>query len=59
MDKHEGHKIGAIFGNAGISDYCLDCSEVLGYLSVGDKKEVWKVIDLSKEEKDNEIHNNA
>lgn len=54
MNKHKEHKIGAIFGNAGISDYCLDCSEVLGYLSVGDKKEVWKVIDLSKEEKASE-----
>jgi hypothetical protein len=29
MDKHKGHKIGVILGQAGVAQYCLDCSQVL------------------------------
>jgi hypothetical protein len=34
MSKHEGHKIGTVIGQAGIADYCLDCSQVLESLTI-------------------------
>ena len=34
MNEHEGHKIGTILGQAGVADYCLDCSKVLDQLTM-------------------------
>lgn len=33
MKEHKGHKIGTIFGQLGVADYCLDCSKVLEQLT--------------------------
>lgn len=34
MNKHKGHKIGTIFGQDRVADYCLDCSEILDQLTM-------------------------
>ena len=29
MSEHKNHKIGIILGQAGVANYCLDCSQIL------------------------------